>query len=276
MNNTLIAQLLILFIITQSLGLVVGDFLVKENIHSTIVTDNPEDVENSFGLIAWILLFTAVLLALMKFGSEWLISLVLKGAEVLAVFGTTIIVLLPFTESGLAILGLALLLVLSRILLSKNVFLRNVSSVVAAAGGGALVGASLGVVPVIVFLVLLSVYDFIAVFKTKHMITLAKGITKKNLSFTFAMPTKEHQFELGTGDMVVPLAFSVSVLASTKAVFAYPYYFVPSIALLAASLAGLIATVHYASLEKGRALPALPLQAVLMLAVWLLVKLAGF
>src|SRR3989344_7206413 len=183
---------------------------------------------------------------------------------------------MPFTESGLVILGLALLLVLSRILLSKNVFLRNVSSIVAAAGGGALVGASLGVVPVIVFLVLLSIYDFIAVFKTKHMVTLAKGITKKNLSFTYALPTKEHQFELGTGDMVIPLAFAASVLGATSKTIPEPYNFIPSIAILIASLAGLIITLNYASLKTGRALPALPLQTILMLIAFGLAKLAGF
>src|SRR3989338_4603794 len=128
-----------------------------------------------------------------------------------AVFSTSWIVASVFVGDLIGI-AFAILLTASRIVLSENLLLRNAASIIAIIGAGALLGVSLGVVPVIVFVILLSAYDFIAVFKTKHMVTLAKAMTKKNLAFTIALPTKEHKFELGTGDLVVPLVFASAVL----------------------------------------------------------------
>ncbi|MCR4336010.1 MAG: presenilin family intramembrane aspartyl protease [archaeon] len=274
MNKELISQLLLIFVLTQGIGLIAGDFLISQNIHTTLVTDNPEDIENGVGLIVWIIGFTAILLILMKFSPDWLLSILLKGIESMAIFGTSIIVLMPTFLSDEIILSMAIVFVALRIIFKEHVLLRNASSIVAAAGAGALIGASLGVIPVLVFIVLLGIYDYIAVFKTKHMVTLAKGVTKKNLSFTYALPTKEHNFELGTGDMVIPLAFAISVLSAQTNTTLLKFF--PSIAILIASLIGLVLTLDYASKNKGKPLPALPLQTALMVLVFGITKLVGF
>ncbi|MFH1391615.1 MAG: presenilin family intramembrane aspartyl protease [Candidatus Diapherotrites archaeon] len=274
MNKQLMTQLLIIFILTQGIGLFAGNFLIEQDIHTTLVTDNPDDVENSIGLMVWILGFTAILLLLIKFAPGWLLGLLLKLIESMAIFGTSIIVLMPTLIADEIILVIAIVFVILRIIFKEHLLLRNASSIVAAAGAGALIGASLGVIPMLVFIVLLGIYDFIAVFKTKHMVTLAKGVTKKNLAFTYALPTKEHQFELGTGDMVIPLAFAISVLATQTNTTILR--FAPSIAILIASLVGLIITLDYASKNKGKPLPALPLQTALMVLVFGISKLIGF
>lgn len=276
MNKQLLSQLVLIFIITQTLGLYAGSHLMQEGVKATIVNEDPESVDNSIGLLAWILISTGALLLILRFAPEWLMYIFLKAIESLAIWASALIVLFPVDISVELALGLATLLVALRILLKKNILLRNVSSIIATAGAGALIGASLGVVPLLVFLVLLAAYDFIAVFKTKHMVTLAKGITGKNLSFTFALPTKEHQFELGTGDLVVPLAFAVSVLGATRHATPYPFNFVPVAAILAASLAGLLITLNEASKRKGVPLPALPLQSALMAVVFIATKIIGY
>ncbi len=276
MNKPLLAQLVLIFLIAQGLGLWAGNYLIAQNVSVTIVNEDKNSIDNSIGLFIWILAMTIVLLALIKFAPDWLFYWIVKTIESLAVFSTAIIVLAPTEAEGLAVYGLALLLVLLRVAFSGNVVLRNVSSVVATAGAGALIGASLGVLPILAFLILVSIYDFIAVFRTKHMVKLAKGITGKNFSFTFALPTKEHQFELGTGDIVVPMMFAVSLLAAAKQAFAFPYFAIPPLVILAASLAGLLITMDYASKHKGTALPALPLQAAFMLVAFAALKLGGF
>jgi presenilin-like A22 family membrane protease len=134
----------------------------------------------------------------------------------------------------------------------------------AAAGAGPLIGYNFGIIPVALFLVILAGYDIIAVFYTKHMVTLAKGITKKNLAFTFALPTKEHDFELGTGDMVIPLVFAVSVLVETTQHFSFPFALISPVIILWGSLTGLLLTIQYSSTHVGKALPALPLQTAIM------------
>jgi presenilin-like A22 family membrane protease len=176
-------------------------------------------------------------------------------------------------EFSAALEPLAILFIILRNAVPEHLLLRNATTVILAAGIGAILGSGIGVIPVLAFLAAMSIYDYIAVFKTGHMVTLAKAVTKQNLSFTFAMPTPEHQFELGTGDIVLPLAFAVSVLHQYAARMAYPNYWIAPLAILAAAFIGLHFTLHYASKRVGKALPALPLQSVLMIiayaALWL-------
>ena len=275
MKRELLVQLIALFLATQALGLYTAEFLIRENVQATLVTDNPEDLENSVGLFVYILGFTAVLLVLIKFLKEKWMYLVFKLLESSAVFFTALLVFNAFTDH-IGIVVAAAGLVGARIVFAKNLLLRNAATVLSSAGAGALIGVSLGVFPVVVFLALLCVYDYIAVFKTKHMVTLAKSITRKNLSFTYALPTPEHVFELGAGDMVLPLTFAASTLDAAKPLHMFPFYWVPPAVVLLASLAGLLLTIWYSSRHVGKALPALPLQGIFMLIAWGLTKLAGF
>ncbi|MFH1895370.1 MAG: presenilin family intramembrane aspartyl protease [archaeon] len=264
MNKNLLLQLVALFLVTQILGLYVGLNLVSSGIQREgIVNDNPDDPINSVGLFGYILVSTAILLIVLKFYKG---DLLFIFVESLLVFLTSLIVfgfVLP-EELGLIALALAVLLVATRLIFRKNVLLRNIASVCAAAGAGPLIGYNFGLIPVMLFLIILAGYDIIAVFYTKHMVVLAKSITKKNLAFTFALPTKEHNFELGTGDMVIPLVFAVSVLTETSKYFVFPFNLVSPAIILWGSLVGLGLTVHYSSKNVGNALPALPLQTIIM------------
>lgn len=272
--NRVFVGLLLVFLVTQVLGVAVGAILIGEIASGemeqpTIVTENPDDPINAVALIAGILFFTGMLLLFMLF---------FKGAklfrllELFVVFTASLIVFSAIIPGAAFIFAVEL--VALKLLLPKSVLVRNASAVIAIAGVGALIGVTLGVIPVLVFLILLSVYDFIAVFKTKHMVKLAKGISKRNLSFTVAIPTKEHTFELGTGDLVLPLVFAVSVMNASPSGF--PLYLLPAGLILLASLAGLLFTINWVSKHVGKALPALPLQAVLMIVAWLLSKALGF
>lgn len=286
MNKKLLAELVLLFLATQTLGIGTGYalqlfFAEQPGARPGIVSQNPEDAANSIGLIVWILLSTAALLIAIKYLKGKMLGVLLRVFEAFAVFGASWLVLsIVFGSYFGAIgdiisLGLALLLVASKNVFKENLMIRNVAGILATAGAGALIGTMLGILPVILFLVLLAVYDYIAVFKTKHMVTLAKAITKKNLAFTYALPTKEHKFELGTGDLVIPLVFAVSVLGESMQRLPHPILFLPSAIVLAASLAGLILTINYVSKRVGTAVPALPLQTAFMVIAFGATKLAG-
>ena len=272
--NRVFVGLLLVFLVTQVLGVAVGAILIEEIASGgmeqpTIVTENPDDPINAVALIVGILFFTGMLLLFMLF---------FKGAklfrllELFVVFTASLIVFSAIIPGAAFIFAVEL--VALKLLLPKSVLVRNASAVIAIAGVGALLGVTLGVIPVLVFLILLSVYDFIAVFKTKHMVKLAKGISKRNLSFTVAIPTKEHTFELGTGDLVLPLVFAVSVMNASPNGF--PLYLLPAALILLASLAGLLFTINWVSKHVGKALPALPPQAALMIIAWLASKAIGF
>ncbi len=265
MNKKLMIQLTAIFLITQLLGLFVGLNLIASGLEREgIINNNPDDPINSIALFLYILVFTGILLVVLKFYKG---DMLFKLLESMLVFLTSLIVfsfLVP-KEFELIALILPLAIVIARFVFRKNIWLRNLASILAASGAGALIGYNFGIIPVTLFLVLLAVYDLIAVFYTKHMVTLAKSITKKNLAFTFALPTKEHQFELGTGDLVIPLVFAVSVLVETSKHFSFPFALISPAIILWGSLVGLILTVHYSSQNIGKALPALPLQTILMI-----------
>ncbi len=277
MNKKLILYLAAFFIITQFLGLWTANVLIQEGVNVTFVSEDPDAVENSLFIFAYIVgVAVAIIIAIRFLSDKWMYYL-FKAVESLAIFGTSIIVFMTFYDS-LLILPLAAVIVLLRIVIPKHLWLRNFTSIIATAGAGAVLGVSLGIIPVMVFMILLSVYDFIAVFKTKHMVKMAKAISSKNLSFTYALPTKEHTFELGTGDLVIPLVFAASLLEAAKLnpALEFPIYFIPPIVILIASLAGLLWTMDYVSKRPGTALPALPPQTILMLLAFVVLKLVGF
>jgi presenilin-like A22 family membrane protease len=97
--------------------------------------------------------------------------------------------------------------------------LKNAAAVFATAGVGVIFGVSLGLIPMLIFLIFLSIYDFLAVFTTKHMVELAEFVVKKDLAFTVtakAPPIKpggrEQRIDLGTGDMIAPIMLEVATL----------------------------------------------------------------
>jgi len=95
------------------------------------------------------------------------------------------------------------------------------------AGIGASLGLSLKPKVVILILIILSIYDFVAVYKTKHMVKIAKEMIETGTILGLIFPfepsgflksTKEIKpgegkfLILGGGDVALPLIFSVSLL----------------------------------------------------------------
>jgi presenilin-like A22 family membrane protease len=101
---------------------------------------------------------------------------------------------------------------------------------VTAAGVTAILGISFGLLPAILLLIALAVYDAWAVYRTKHMITLADELTSQRLPILLVIPKKagysfreqkslkaqvasgeerEAMF-IGLGDLIIPGIMSVS------------------------------------------------------------------
>jgi presenilin-like A22 family membrane protease len=110
-------------------------------------------------------------------------------------------------------------------------YIVDIVGVCIAAGVSALIGISLSVVPVIVLLLLLAIYDAISVYKTKHMVTMAEGIMDLKLPILFVIPKhlnysflqedfkqgeKHEAFFMGLGDAVMPTLLVVSANAFMK------------------------------------------------------------
>lgn len=266
MDKKLFLQLAGIFLLTQSLGLMVASSLISEQVQAKIITDNPEDFTNVLGLAAYIGVITVIILVVIRYYKGVLLFKVLEALAVLAAGFVALASLLP----DLIALVLVGLLVLSRFIWVKNIWVRNVATMITIMGAGALIGVSVSLWPIILFIVLLAAYDFIAVFWTKHMGAMAKALTERNLAFTCALPTKKHRFELGAGDLVMPLVVSSSVLKFFPG--SLEVKLAVAVSVLAASFIGLNLTLMYSEKHIGKALPALPLQGIGMVLVVLAAK----
>ena len=97
------------------------------------------------------------------------------------------------------------------------------------AGVGSILGLSLTPQVVILLLVTLSIYDFVAVYRTKHMVEMAKEMIESRAVLALVIPSDMFSFQeslekielrgnfliLGGGDVVFPLLFSVSLVSSS-------------------------------------------------------------
>lgn len=120
----------------------------------------------------------------------------------------------------------AALLVIIRFL-HPSVLTQNLVMILAIAGIGAVIGLSLTTISVIIVLMVLSVYDFIAVYKTKHMVKMAKQMMQQRVLLAYIIPQTITGFKgdlkdvkiggrlfiLGSGDVVMPL---VAVAAMSR------------------------------------------------------------
>lgn len=252
-----------LFLVVQLLGLWVGMTLLK-----TVPVPKMETGSS----IIWFLIAFAI--------ATGLILLALKFLKFKAPFGAVFaflifvgadIVFSAFIPYHLLAISLALLLVAVRFLW-PNILTQNIAIVIAIAGVSAQLGIFLTVPAVIVLLIVLSVYDVWAVFKTKHMVGMAKGLMQRGMmpmivlpsswkDFTHSMrkveseklkPAKKHSLRymlLGTGDLAFPLVFAVSALS---------YGLVQAYAVIIGALAGIVAIHLLMTSKKFPALPALP------------------
>ena len=253
------AQLGFIFLITQTIGLYVATVLIMSGIEAKAFTDDINDPINALLLIVEILIFTGILLLILKYRKQgnflWLI-------EGFAVFLTSWIVFSVIFLNDFAGVAIALIILYYRYTHKGSVKFRNFISIITIAGAGGLIGLALGLVPVLIFIILLSAYDLIAVFGTKHMVTIGKAVTKKNLAFTVSMPSKKHTFELGNGDLVIPLITAVSIYANGM----FLNNGLVAGLVLGASFIGLMISIYLVGVKKF-AMPALPPQTLLMIIV---------
>jgi presenilin-like A22 family membrane protease len=258
--------LIAFFLITQLLGLYVGNqYLQAIKVgEAPPALENPESIENSFYLFGYIILSTMGILVLIKIRKSMI--RVLEAFVIFMASWFTFDFLIPFDIWYLS-LGFFLALILTAWkMLRPSILNQDIAAIISGAGVGALLGASLGILPSIVFILILSCYDFVSVFITKHMVHMAKALTERPTAFTVAAPPelkdfklkytgakktkkKFHIFQLGVGDMVIPLMFAVSVLNK--------FSLVNAIAAVIGSIIALLSLIYFMS-KKPQPMPALP------------------
>ncbi|MGB9938816.1 presenilin family intramembrane aspartyl protease PSH [Methanosarcina sp.] len=190
--------------------------------------EDPTQVSNSIYYLVLILVFTLFVLMALKKNMKWVISISIYLAIISTLYYVffALFTLIPFL-SGFEIIASTVLSTGITVLLYKypEWYVVDIVGVCIAAGVSALIGISLSVIPVIILLLLLAIYDAISVYKTKHMIAMAEGIMDLKLPILFVIPKhsnysflqesfkpgeQREAFFMGLGDAVMPTLLVVS------------------------------------------------------------------
>ncbi|MBN1785991.1 MAG: hypothetical protein JW825_03225 [Candidatus Methanofastidiosa archaeon] len=197
-------------------------FLILVQIGATLLAWNllSKDVEfveggagygTSFAFFVLIIFVTVILLAIIRLGLSRYLYLF---TEYFGLFFILLFIAGSLTDStGFGLLA-SISVLLIKLKYGENRIVLLFVSLVICIGISSIIGITFGPLPLILLLVLLSIYDFIAVKKTKHMISMAEDVLKKKgpQLLSFSSPTDE--IIIGIADIIFPSALFVSVYIS--------------------------------------------------------------
>jgi len=157
-------------------------------------TADPQDPTNSLVYVAFILVMTGVMLAIIRFDVDWLLRLLLVGTGAyIGLFVLRVLVppVLTIPVAGIPIHALAWaggLLIGVALWVHPEWYVIDAAGIVMGAGAAALFGISFGVLPALILLTVLAVYDAISVYGTEHMLTLASGVMELKVPIVLVVP----------------------------------------------------------------------------------------
>ena len=205
------------------------------------VFENPSDPTNSLFYFLAIITFTAIVMILAR-KSELFLKFVMYSL----LFVSAFYVFYPFFGVLSFVPSLAIIIALLK---RPNTLTINISAFFLACGVTAMFGISLEPFPVLILLIILAIYDFIAVYTTKHMVDLAESIIKLKLPLLFVIPTDDKPTMLGVGDVVIPniLTVSAQTFLSSPKIFGLK---IPALTTLIGGALGLTALLILAEKFK--------------------------
>jgi presenilin-like A22 family membrane protease len=153
-------------------------------------TEDPSDPTNSLVYVGAILVATGIMLAAFRFGVDSLIKLLVTTSATYLSFYVFSVLLPPVvTFSRVNVIAVFFALVIAvGLLFYPEWYVIDGAGIVMGIGAAALFGISFGVLPAILLLAVLAVYDAISVYGTKHMLTLASGVMDLKLPVVLVIP----------------------------------------------------------------------------------------
>jgi presenilin-like A22 family membrane protease len=282
------------------LAVEIGALLLSHpvQVSGIVAFENPESMANPVIFIVIMLAFTALLLVLIRYDLKKVIAAVIGISIFLTfvyIYMAVVYALTGATDPATVIV--LVLAVLSTVLLYKypEWYVIDGLGILIGAGVAAIFGASLNILPVIILLVLLAVYDAISVYKTKHMITLAEGVVDLKTPILFVVPKRRDYsfikegigkldsggeraaFIIGMGDMIMPSILVVSANVFLQGWRLAGMVNLPALGAMIGSLAGLLVLLSFVMSGKPQAgLPPLNGGTILgFLAGWALMVWMG-
>ena len=262
-----------MLVIVEAIALLLSRPLQEAGV--TALPYPPESIWNTILFLGMLLVFTLFILVLIKFGVKLLLSAIIA----LSLFFTFYYVFLAlsvslFGETNLAALLTFGLSIGATIVLyyHREWYVIDTLGIILCAGVASIFGIAVGIIPALVLLILLAVYDAISVYRTKHMITLAEGVLSLKAPILFVIPKRRDYsfvkeglairdeqgqpkergaFVIGMGDMIMPTILVVSANVFIR-VAGWPVS-PPAIGAVAGSLVGLAILLSFVKQGKPQA-----------------------
>jgi presenilin-like A22 family membrane protease len=243
--------------------------------------EDPNDPMIPVYYVIAIVLFTFIVLYIIKKKRENVVKYIFIGAVGFTIFYVILIIALVFDTGALALAAsAALAAVLIYLLLKKpEWYVVDATGVLVAVGVIGILGISLNILPVVMLLVVLAVYDAISVYGTKHMVALADGVTQMKLPILLVIPKKKgysylsqkplrQQLDdgdereamfMGLGDVIIPgiLAASAFYYLSDEAVAGLPGNLLVALGAIVGGLVGFALLMRF--VLRGNPQAGLPL-----------------
>lgn len=225
--------IMLLFVITvQLLALAITPAISASDYR---VFEDPTSSTNPVIYMILILAFTALLLLAIKKKKSWIVS----GFIQISIATSIYYLMVAFMPPLPALLPTAAVLLLLRYY--PEWYVIDAFGIVVCAGISSLFGVSMTILPTLLLLIILAVYDALSVYKTRHMVSLAEGVIKIKAPLLFVVPRsrsysfrkdpapvstpegssqaggKRGAFFLGLGDAIIPTILVISAYTSLPA-----------------------------------------------------------
>ncbi len=216
---------------------------------------NPESVWNPVYFVILIIGFTAFILAVLRFGGQKLVHFVMLAAVAVTIY--YVLAVLPVHYAYYAYIAITGTIALTLLLYKyPEWYVLDATGLIIAGGAAAIFGISLIPKLIVLLMIILAMYDAIAVYKTKHMVSLAESIVDLRIPVLFVLPRKrnfsllrekgqdkgksemEEAFFMGLGDAIIPSMLVVSANCMPAFTYFLGLINAPALGALIGTLAG--------------------------------------
>lgn len=198
--------ILTLFLITQFVGLTANEIYLSSKLPYGLEPPKVEQNTSPLFFISMIVVVSVVFIVMQKLRFR----ILMKAWFFIAITTCIAVTLSAFIKPWIAII-LSLVIVVMK-MKERDIYIHNLGEILVYGGVVALFAPILNFWTALILLILMSIYDYIAVFITKHMINLAKMQGELGIFSGLMVRNKDEIAILGGGDIAFTLLFAVVVL----------------------------------------------------------------
>ena len=274
--------MLFFFIISIITAVLVSAFMPQDY---RAFGEDVDDPTNPLLYIGMVVVFTFFILWLARKGGDRVIQVIILFAVGMTMYFVLRPLVWQFTSYVVAeVISFQIAILLTYALYKfPEWYVVDMSGLLVAAGATAIFGISLSILPALVLMTVLAIYDAIAVYRTKHMVDLADSVMDLRLPILLVVPKqKDYSFMeqtsikkeisegkereamfMGLGDIIIPGVLVVSTFTflpdvlGEVTVSGIPGNWIVSAATLIGAVGGFMALMWF--VWKGRPQAGLPL-----------------